>query len=70
MPELEENKDQVTYAQFEASDVTSADFNRQLNQYVLDNLPLTAEQKLEFCSLCRANADRSVDGVRHCSVDE
>jgi hypothetical protein len=49
MPELETKQaDVVTYARFESTDRTSADFNRKLNRYIYDNLPLTAEQKLEF----------------------
>ena len=70
MPELEEVKEQqVTYARFEESDQTSADFNRKLNQYVYDNLPLTPEQKLEFRSLCIANAAGARDGICDSSVD-
>jgi hypothetical protein len=44
MPELEEKKEQVvTYARFKEGDTSSADFNRKLNQYVFENLPLSTE---------------------------
>jgi hypothetical protein len=45
MPELKEQEAIVTYARFDSTDRTSADFNRQLNRYIYENLPLTAEQK-------------------------
>jgi hypothetical protein len=65
MPELEQKQaDIVTYARFESTDRTSADFNRKLNQYIYENLPLTAEQKVEFRSLCIVNADGDPTGIR------
>ena len=66
MPELEQKQaDIVTYARFESTDRTSADFNRKLNQYIYENLPLTAEQKVEFGrSLCIVNADGDPTGIR------
>ncbi len=72
MPELEEVKEQqVTYARFEESDETSADFKRKLNQYVYDNLPLTPEQKVLFRTLCVENAAGARDGVCDLpSIDE
>jgi hypothetical protein len=71
MPELKQPEaDIVTYARFESTDRTSADFNRRLNQYIYENLPLTAEQKVEFRSLFSANADGDVNGICHSSVDE
>ena len=71
MPELEELKEQqVTYARFDETDQTSADFNRKLNEYVCEHLPLTPEQKLEFRSLCIANAAATRDGICDSSVDE
>jgi hypothetical protein len=70
MPELEEKQDQVTYARFDATDATDADYSRKLNQYVWENLPLTAEQKLEFHSLCIANAAGDKDGICSPSMDE
>jgi hypothetical protein len=64
MPELEQKQaDIVTYARFESTDRTSADFNRKLNQYIYENLPLTAEQKMEFRSLFSANADGDPAGI-------
>jgi hypothetical protein len=51
MHELEEKKDQVTYARFVETDASGdADYRRKLNQYVWEILPLTQEQKLEFHS--------------------
>jgi hypothetical protein len=70
MPELKEQEAIVTSARFDSTDRTSADFKRQLNRYMYENLPLTAEQKLEFRSLFRANASGDVNGVCHSSVDE
>jgi hypothetical protein len=68
MPELEEKKEQVvTYARFKEGDTSSADFNRKLNQYVFENLPLSPEQKLEFRSLCLA--DRGSDDMSIPSVE-
>jgi hypothetical protein len=68
MPDLEEKKEQVvTYARFNEDDASSADFNRKLNQYVYENLPLSPEQKLEFRSLCLA--DRSGNDICHSSVE-
>jgi hypothetical protein len=46
------------------TDRTSADFNRKLNQYIYENLPLTAEQKMEFRSLFIVNADGDPAGIR------
>jgi hypothetical protein len=69
MPELEEKKDQVTYARFDANETTDADYSRKLNQYVWENLPLTPEQKLEFCILCLANADGDGNDICHSSVE-
>jgi hypothetical protein len=70
MPELEETKhEQVTYARFDANETTDADYTRKLNQYVWDNLPLTAEQKLEFHSLCVANAAANGNGICNPSMD-
>ena len=64
MPELEQKQaDVVTYARFESTDRTSADFNRKLNRYIYDNLPLTAEQKMEFRSLFSTNADGDPAGI-------
>jgi hypothetical protein len=70
MPELEEKQEQVTYARFDETDATDADYSRKLNQYVWENLPLTPEQKLEFHSLCIANATGDGDGVCSPSMDE
>jgi hypothetical protein len=68
MPELEEKKEKiVTYARFDEGDSTSEDFNRKLNQYVYENLPLSREQKLEFRSLCLA--DRDSNDICNSSTD-
>ena len=64
MPELEQKQaDVVTYARFESTDRTSADFNRKLNRYIYENLPLSAEQKMEFRSLFSASADADPAGI-------
>jgi hypothetical protein len=64
MPELKQQEaDIVTYVRFDSTDWTSADFNRRLNQYIYENLPLTAEQKVEFRSLFSANADGDTAGI-------
>tara|TARA_R110000850_G_C9925920_1_gene461761 strand:+ start:606 stop:824 length:219 start_codon:yes stop_codon:yes gene_type:complete len=70
MPELEEKKDQVTYARFDANETTDADYSRKLNQYVWENLPLTPEQKLEFHSLLFANAAGNGNGICNSSIDD
>jgi hypothetical protein len=70
MPDLEEETKTslVTYASFDAADESTADFNHKLNQYVWDNLPLTAAQKEEFRGLLLAN--EAEDIVCHPSKDE
>jgi hypothetical protein len=69
MPNLEEEKNQVTYATFDASENTDADYARKLNQYVWENLPLTPEQKLEFHSLCVKNAAEDKNDICTPSLD-
>jgi hypothetical protein len=66
MPELKEQEAIVTYARFDSTDRTSADFNRQLNRYIYENLPLTPEQKVEFRSLFSANASGDTAGICAC----
>jgi hypothetical protein len=69
MPELEEKQDQVTYARFDGVDATDADFNRKLNQYVWENLPLTPEQKLDFRVLYLADTGGDGNDICDSSIE-
>jgi hypothetical protein len=44
----------VTYAKFDESDKTSADYKRQLDKFVFEHLPLDEVQREEFLSILRA----------------
>jgi hypothetical protein len=53
MEDQKNDDDIVTYERLTENDQTSVDYKRQLNAYVLDNLPLKEEQKAEFLELVR-----------------
>jgi hypothetical protein len=57
MPNLEEETKTpvVSYARFDETDATR-DFDKKLNQYVWENLPMNSEQKEKFRILLLAQA--------------
>jgi hypothetical protein len=62
MPNLEEEEEEetktsvVSYARFDETDASTEDFDKKLNQYVWENLPLNSEQKERFRLMLVAQA--------------
>jgi hypothetical protein len=73
MPNLVEEEEEtktpvVSYARFDENDASPEDFDKKLNQYVWENLPLNSTQKERFRILLLAEA--AVDGDQHTSNEE